>query len=173
MIIKHACYRKHHTSELTPKTHIKEIVKHCHFWSSVHFGIVYLLVASEMSICTGQLAFDVPKHCFDIVLRIRAVLLHRPSHGTCLFRLETVRREFESATVLGDSAHDIFRHSRLNPCLDFEGDCDSRSYQTSEMGDDLVGDTACIAAHTSRIEVHAATKPLWSGRLFWLGRGRG
>jgi hypothetical protein len=39
------------------------------------------------------------------------------------------------------------------------------------MGDDLIGDTACIAAHTSCIEIYTPMEPLWSGSLYWWGWG--
>jgi hypothetical protein len=47
-----------------------------------------------------------------------------PPYNELLFLLETVRREFQSATILGDGAHDIFRCPRLNHRLDFERDFD-------------------------------------------------
>src|SRR5271163_5339976 len=72
-----------------------------------------------------------------------------------LFLLEPVRREFQRAAILGDGADDIFRCPRLNLRLDFEGDFDGRSHEPSKMGDHLIGDTACIAAYTSRIETYA------------------
>ncbi len=84
-------------------------------------------------------------------------------HATSLlFLLETVRREFQRATILRDGADDIFRCPCLNLRLDFEGDFDGRSHEPGEMGDHLVGDTACIAAYTSWIETHGAVKPFWS-----------
>src|SRR5215831_13654190 len=78
---------------------------------------------------------------------------------------KSLARKFQCAAVLGHCANNLIGCATRNFCLDLQCDLDGQTHQPSEMGNDLVGDAAGVAAHPGRIERDAAMKA--SGAVFW------
>jgi hypothetical protein len=57
--------------------------------------------------------------------------------------------------VLGDTARDVG--------LDLQGDGDACPYEAGEMGDELLGEAAGVAADASGVEGHRAGAVAWAG----------
>jgi hypothetical protein len=54
--------------------------------------------------------------------------------------LEALARKLQRSTIFSNSADDILGRATRNICPDFQRNPDGRAHQSSEMGDDLVGD---------------------------------
>jgi hypothetical protein len=77
--------------------------------------------------------------------------------------------EFQCAAVLYHCTDDLIGCATRNVCIDLQGDLDGRGQQSTQMGYDLVGDSAGVAAYAGRIERDAPMEA--PGSVFqWFSR---
>src|SRR5262249_19125134 len=80
------------------------------------------------------------------------------SRWSILFSLEAMRAELQCPTVFSHGPHRGIGHALRNLGLDFQGDLYLGTEQSAEMLDHLLGDSACITAHSRGVHVHGAMK---------------
>src|ERR1700722_5358484 len=85
--------------------------------------------------------------------------------------LEALGGELQGPAVLGDGPDNVLGSPSGDLGLDFEGDGDRGPDDAGEVGDDLLGDAACVAAEACGVEGDGAVEPLGPGGLGW-GRSR-
>src|SRR5262245_51822807 len=92
----------------------------------------------------------------------------RPSQRS--FAFKHLACELQRAAVLCHCTDDLIGSTTRNFCVDLQCDFDGGVHQSSEMGNDLVGDATGVAAYSGRIERDAAMKALGLRRLRTQGR---
>jgi hypothetical protein len=79
-----------------------------------------------------------------------------------LLLLKTLLCEFQGSTVLGDSAYDVVGGAGGNVGFELEGHLHSRSNQSDQMRDHLLGDPARVTTDTRKVQRDRPVEPAQS-----------